>query len=166
MSEPTLLEILHRIRFLDGIAEQDLHRIASVAQLESFRPGATVFREGDRLTKIFMVVTGSVALEVGVPGHSPKRLHTIGEGELLGWSPVLDQGPMTATARALVPTQAVALDAFQVLAMCHQDPSFGFTFMRRTARALAQRLSATRLQLLDVYQNELPAVAGSHEGAD
>jgi CRP-like cAMP-binding protein len=72
---------------------------------------------------------------------------------------------MTATARALAPTRLVALDASQVLALCHHDPAFGFTLMRRTAQALAARLSATRLQLLDVYRQELPVVAGAPEGA-
>jgi CRP-like cAMP-binding protein len=166
MSEPTLLEVLHRIRFLDGVADEDLHRIASVARLQNFQPGAVLFRQGDRLTQIFLVAEGNVALEVGVPGHGARRIHTIGAGELLGWSPILDQGPMTATGRALAQTRVVAIDAFQVLALCHQDPNFGFAFMRRTARALAQRLKATRLQLLDVYRAELPVVAGMREGAD
>jgi CRP-like cAMP-binding protein len=166
MNEPTLLEVLHRIRFLDGIADEDLHRIASVARLHSYRPGAVLFREGDCLTQMFLIAEGNVALEVGVPGHGARRIHTVGAGELLGWSPVLDQGPMTATGRALAPTQVVAIDAFQVLALCHQDPNFGFAFMRRMARALAQRLNATRLQLLDVYGTELPAIAGTREGAD
>lgn len=166
MSEPTLLEVLHRIRFLDGIADEDLHRIASVARLQSFRPGAVLFREGDSVTQVFLVSEGNVALEVGVPGYGARRIHTVGAGELLGWSPVLDQGPMTATSRALTATQVVAIDAFQVLALCHQDPNFGFAFMRRTARALAQRLNATRLQLMDVYRTELPVVAGTQEGAN
>jgi CRP-like cAMP-binding protein len=166
MTEPTLLEVLHRIRFLDGIAVEDLRRIASVARLHSYQPGAVLFREGDCVTHVFLVAEGNVALEVGVPGCGPRRIHTVGTGELLGWSPVLDQGPMTATGRALVPTQVVAIDAFQVLALCHQDPDFGYAFMRRTARALAQRLNATRLQLLDVYRTEFPEVARTPEGAN
>jgi CRP-like cAMP-binding protein len=156
---------LRGIRFLDDIGEDDIHRIASVARIETYQPGAVVFREGDRLTRIFLVALGNVALEVRVAGRGARRIHTVGTGELLGWSPVLDQGPMTATARAVTPTQVVAIDAFQVLALCHQDPGFGVTFMRRTALALAQRLNATRLQLLDVYGAELPVVAGAGEGA-
>jgi CRP/FNR family transcriptional regulator, cyclic AMP receptor protein len=64
---------------------------------------------------------------------------------------------MTASARALTDVRVVALDARAVLDLCDQDPRFGFQFMRRTAAAIAARLSATRLQLLDVYGHELPA---------
>lgn len=46
MSDPSLLGALRRIRFLDGVAEDHLDRIASVARLESYRPGTVLFREG------------------------------------------------------------------------------------------------------------------------
>ena len=38
------------------------------------------------------------------------------------------------------------------------NPEFGFEFMHRVAMALAQRLSATRLQLLDMSGFQLPDV--------
>jgi len=165
MSESTLQEVLRPLRFLEGISEDELRRIASVAQLAEYPAGRTLFREGEMLACIFLVVDGSVALELPVPGHGYKRIHTVGCGELLGWSPLLSQLPMTATARALAPTRLIALNAGQMLALCHHDPRFGFTFMRRTALALAKRLDATRLQLLDGYRHELPVVAGDNGGA-
>jgi CRP/FNR family cyclic AMP-dependent transcriptional regulator len=166
MAETMLLDALRTIRFLEGITDLERQQLASVAQLEEYRPGAVVFSEGQRLARIFLVVEGAVALEIRVPKDGARRIQTVGPGELLGWSPVLDQTPMTATARALMPCRLIALDAAQVLGLCHHDWKFGFMFMRRTARALATRLNATRLQLLDVYHHELPAVAGVHEGAD
>jgi CRP-like cAMP-binding protein len=73
---------------------------------------------------------------------------------------------MTATARALTPTKAISLFAAQVLALCHHNPRFGFLFMRRLAEALAARLNATRLQLLDVYKDELPTIADEPGAGD
>jgi CRP-like cAMP-binding protein len=166
MTEPTLLETLRHIRFLDGITPEQLHQIASVTRLEDYQRGALIFREGERLPHIFLVAEGSVALEICAPGQGCKRIQTIGPGELLGWSPLLGRGPMTATARALAPTRLAVLDATQVVALCQHDASFCFTFMWQMARALASRLDATRLQLLDVYRHELPSFAGIHEGAD
>ena len=59
---------------------------------------------------------------------------TVGEGELLGWSPVLEQSQLTATARAFAPTSAIEINASQILAICEHDPRFGFELMRRAAR--------------------------------
>jgi CRP-like cAMP-binding protein len=157
MSEPTLLEVLQHLWFLEGASEEDLRHIASVAQLAEYRVGQTLFRAGKRSSRIFLVVEGSVALKLPVPGRGNVRLYTVGSGELLGWSPLLRQLPMTATARALASSRVVAVDAGQILALCHHDSRFGFTFMQRMALALTRRLDATRLQLLDVYRHELPA---------
>jgi CRP/FNR family transcriptional regulator, cyclic AMP receptor protein len=158
VTDKPILEILRVLRFLQGIAEEELVRIASVAQVQGIPAGTALFRQGETLPYIFVVVEGSVALELRVPGRGATRIHTIGPGELIGWSPLLSELPMTATARALLPTRVVAINAAQVLALCHHDPQFGFTLMQRTAQALATRLDATRLQLLDVYRHEMPAV--------
>jgi CRP-like cAMP-binding protein len=166
MTEPTLLETLRQIRFLEGVTAEQLDQVASVAHLAEYHPGALIFREGERLARIFLVAEGSVSLEICAPGQGCKRIQTIGPGELLGWSPVLSQGPMTATARAIVPARLAVLDAAQVVALCQRDPAFCLTFLWRTAEALASRLNATRLQMLDVYRSELPGIAGIHEGAD
>jgi CRP-like cAMP-binding protein len=166
MTETTLLQVFETVRFLDGVPEEDRRRLAAVARLEGYRPGAVIFREGERVPRIFLVIEGTVALEIRVPAHGARRIFKLEPGELLGWSPILDQLPMTATARAFSPTRLVALDAAEVLALCQDDPKFGFTFMRQTAAALAARLTATRRQLLELYRDELPVVAGIHEGAD
>lgn len=162
-NQETLLETLRNVRFLHDIDDEYLRRLASIADLESFPQGAVLFHEGQDHTKIYFVVSGAVALEVRVSQQDLKRLQTVGSGELLGWSPILGLVEMTATARALQPTQVVALDTNQLKAICEHDPRFGLEFMRRTAQALAKRLSATRLQLLDVYNHEIPVTPASQE---
>jgi CRP/FNR family transcriptional regulator, cyclic AMP receptor protein len=152
MSESSLIETLRSIAFLDGATDDDLRQIASVAQLEQYPVGATLFRENESLNCVFLVVSGSVGLEIPGPGHGVKRTYAVGPGELLGWSPLLSKAPMTATARALAFTRVVSLNAQRILALCEQDPRFGFAFMRRTAQALAKRLDATRSQLIEEYR--------------
>ena len=152
MSESSLIETLRGIAFLDGATEPDLQRIAGVAQLEQYPIGSTLFRDNESLDCIFFIVAGSVALEIPGPDQAVKRTYTVGPGELLGWSPLLSKLPMTATARSLTLTRVVALNAGKVLALCEQDPRFGYAFMRRTAQALARRLDATRAQLVDQYR--------------
>jgi CRP-like cAMP-binding protein len=156
MTQAVLVELLRQSRFLEGVGPEDLARIASVARLQEYPGGAVLVREGQCLPHIFLVAEGNVALEICIAGQGCKRIQTVGPGDLLGWSPILDQSPMTATARALGPTRLIAVDAAQVLGLCSNNPAFGYVLMRHTALALASRLSATRLQLLDVYRHELP----------
>ena len=152
MSESSLIETLRGIAFLEDAIDHDLQQIASVAQLEQYPVGTTLFRDNESLDCVFLVVVGSVGLEIPGPGEGVKRTYTVGPGELLGWSPLLNKAPMTATARAITLTRVAALNAERVLALCEQDARFGFAFMRRTAQALAKRLDATRSQLIDEYR--------------
>jgi CRP/FNR family transcriptional regulator, cyclic AMP receptor protein len=163
MAEAGVLDILREVRFLEGLSEEELRQIASVARLQSFGSGTVIFREGITLSSVFLIIEGSVALEIQVPGQGNKRMQTIGAGELLGWSPLLGRQLTMGSVRALTPAKVVVLDASQIMAICVHDTRFGFMFMQRVAAALAARLSATRLHLLDIYRHELPSVASAQE---
>ena len=80
-----------------------------------------------------------------------------GDGDLLGLSPLVEQSRSSATARTVTETEVIQLNAGQILTLCEHNPAFGYEFMRRAAIALSHRLSATRLQLIDVYGD--PAAA-------
>jgi CRP/FNR family transcriptional regulator, cyclic AMP receptor protein len=152
-SEEIMMAALRGMRFLHDIEEQYLQALAPLAELREFRAGTVLFREGQSHPNIYLVIAGSVALDFRFSG---RVLQTVGPGELLGWTPILGGVEMTATARVLEPTQAVAIRASQLIALCEHNPRFGFEFMRQTARALSRRLNATKLQLLDVYSHNQP----------
>lgn len=156
MTDAVSPEFLGTLAFLAPATPEELRLLAPAARLERHATGTVLFREGESLARVFVVTEGTLGLEVVGKDHRPRRFQTVGPGELLGWSPLLGPGPMTATARAVTEAAVVALDAAAVLALCDSDPRFGFQFMKRTAAAIAARLSATRLQLLDVYRHELP----------
>ncbi len=159
MADRTLLEQLRQVRFLRDIDDEYLEQIAEVAKLVEFPAGRVIFREGERIAHFFLIVSGQVSLEICAPGVGCKRIHTVTDGDLLGISPVLEQTPLSATARTLSSTMAVQLNAGQILTLCEHNPRFGYEFMRRAALALSMRLSGTRLQLIDVFGSSLPTVS-------
>jgi CRP/FNR family cyclic AMP-dependent transcriptional regulator len=154
MTDQSLVETLRQITFLQGIADELLGQIAAVAQLEVFSAGHVIFREGSPATDTFLIASGDVSLEICSAGTGCRRVLTVSQGELLGWSPLLEQCRLTATARALTPVTIVRIPAGPALALCEGDPRLGYELMRRTAMSVAKRLSAARLQLLNVYGAE------------
>jgi CRP/FNR family cyclic AMP-dependent transcriptional regulator len=54
-------------------------------------------------------------------------------------------------ARSLERVDALAFEGTELLAACQEDTLFGFTLMQRLLGVVAERLQATRLQLLDTY---------------
>jgi CRP-like cAMP-binding protein len=165
MSDPQLLNLLRRVQLLEGVSEEHLDKLAAIARCVDFEQDATIFREGEPATTMYLVLTGRVSLEICAPGVGCKQILTVGEGELLGWSPVLDNEQFTATARALAPTRTIELAGGDVRALCEEYPRLGYEFMRCAALALGKRLSATRLQLLNLYGDEpVRSPAGKESG--
>jgi CRP-like cAMP-binding protein len=151
------LDELEELAFCEGLAPEHLHLIARAARLQEHLPGTVLFREGHESPYVYLLLQGEVSLEVEVPGEGALSVQELGAGELLGWSPVLGLGPMTGTARTLTRCRLAALAAADVRALGRQDPLFGAEFLRRTATALAQRLRATRLQLLQARSEAMTA---------
>jgi hypothetical protein len=56
------------------------------------------------------------------------------------------------SGRALTPVQVVVLDAKGVRDKCDADHELGYELLLRIDCVIEQRLHATRLQLIDIYQ--------------
>lgn len=159
MTEPSVTDTLRGIQFLRDLPDELIGQLAGIARVVDFPAATVIFRQGDAASTLYLVVEGNVSLEICAPGVGCKRVLTVGPGELLGWSPVLEHSRLTATARTISAAQAIALSGPQILAICEQHPRLGYEFMKRAALALAKRLNATRLQLLDVFGTQMPAAA-------
>ena len=157
MTEPSVTDTLRGIQFLRELSDELLDQLAAMARVAQYAPETVIFRQGEAASTLHLIISGNVSLEICAPGVGCKRILTIGPGELLGRSPVLEQGTLTATARTISEVRTVSFSGPQILAICEQNPRFGYEFMKRAALALAKRLSATRLQLLDVFGTQMPA---------
>lgn len=136
--------------FLAGLPEADVAKLTELTFEVRFQPEQIIFREGDPSSFFYLVITGHIALELLAPGRV-FRIETVGDGEDLGWSSLLESVNKQFQARCLEPTRALAFDGPRLIALCEKDPGFGFRLMRKVVATVADRLRATRLQLLDVY---------------
>jgi CRP/FNR family cyclic AMP-dependent transcriptional regulator len=157
MSRSLTAEMLQEIPFLSEMQPEHLKEIAEIANLRELPAGAIVFREGDLANYLYLVMSGNVSLEFCAAGAGCKQILTLGPGELLGWSALFNQSRYTARARIVQPTRLLEIEVSHLTEMCHRDYQFGYELMRRTALALARRLSATRMQLVNTYDPQLPA---------
>ena len=148
-----LLDKLDKLNFCKGLSMEYLRRLSAAGEVKAYQPRDRLFFEGQSSREVYLLTDGEVVLETSLPGQDAMRLQTVGPGELLGWSPVLGLGVMTATARAATPCHVLALNADRILSLAEEDPKFVLEFMRRVAITLARRLNATRLQLVEAYQD-------------
>jgi CRP/FNR family cyclic AMP-dependent transcriptional regulator len=147
----TLERIVSEHPFFQGLAPHHLQFIAGCASNLRFDAGRLIFREGEDADSFYLIRQGKIALEVFHLEHGPITIETLGEGEVVGWSWLVQPYRWRFDGRAVELTRAIALDGKCLRAKCEASPDLGYELMKRIAQVLAQRLQATRLQLLDVY---------------
>ena len=114
-------------------------------------PGSACSRRAGRADRFWIVRTGTVALNLHVPGRRPAVIENLGHGELIGWSWHFPPYLWHLGAVATRPVRAWVFDAETVRVICAEDPEFGRAIAVWVGSVVAQRLHATRIRLLDLY---------------
>ncbi|MFC9926136.1 cyclic nucleotide-binding domain-containing protein [Streptomyces sp. NPDC127190] len=126
-------------------------RLMQLAREVSFETGHRLFAEGGHADRFWIVRTGTVALDLHVPGRRPAVIETLGHGELIGWSWHFPPYTWHLGAETMSPVRAWEFDAPSVRAICAEDPAFGRAIATWVGRVAAQRLHSARIRLLDLY---------------
>jgi len=145
--------ILRDHPFTAGLDEKQIASLAGCASSVVFQAGQFIFPEGDDADAIYFIRQGKVVIETYAPHKGPITIQTRGAGEVTGWSWMVPPYKWHFDARALELTRALALDGKCLRDKCEKDHDLGYALMKRFSTVIAQRLEATRLQLLDIYGN-------------
>lgn len=149
------IEALAAHPFFRGMDPRFLDLLAPGAYGMEFKPGETLFREGEPASRFFLVQRGRIVLEAHEPGDGTMVVSQVGPGDVLGWSWLFPPFAWHFRARALEPTRVIILDGAHLLVTAERNPEFGYDLMKRIAQVVIQRLQATRRELL-----RTPALTG------
>lgn len=147
----TLEGILAGHAFAKDLDERYVRILVGCAANVRFEAGEFIFREGDDAKHFYLIRQGRIALEVFAAPAGEITIMTLREGEVLGWSWLFPPYRWKFDARAREMTRVIALDAQCLRAKCEADHDLGYELLKRFALMVEQRLDATRLQLLNVY---------------
>ncbi|HEY5789397.1 MAG TPA: cyclic nucleotide-binding domain-containing protein [Gammaproteobacteria bacterium] len=144
-------ELLHEHPFFAGMDEGPRKYIAGCGWNEVFHAGDYLFRAGQPADKFFLIRHGTVAIELHVPGREPLVVETLQDGDIAGWSWLVPPHKWSNDARASTLVRAISLDGRCLRGKCDEDHSVGYEIFKRFIPVIADRLSAVRMQLVDVY---------------
>ncbi|WP_329347849.1 cyclic nucleotide-binding domain-containing protein [Streptomyces sp. NBC_01261] len=133
-------------------------RLMGFAHEVSFPQGTRLFEEGSRADRFWIIRTGTVQLDMHVPGRRAAVIETLRHNELVGWSWLFTPHSWHLGAEATTPVRAYEFDAAAVRLLCEEDPAIGSTIAQWVGDVLAHRLRSARTRLLDLYA---PYGAGS-----
>ncbi len=137
--------------FLARLSPATREAMLSLAQSFHYGTGETIFREGDPARMLYLMKTGTVALEIQIPSKGRQTILTVGPGEPFSWSALVEPQIQTASARAVEKTEMLGIKSEAMADLFSKQPRVGFEVYRALAVVITKRLEATRLQLLDVF---------------
>ena len=139
-------EVLGESALFGGLSDEQKDKIAQSSREMTFETGDVLFREGDPADNIYIVLSGTVAVEVGLLGRKRRRSAVIAaahRGESVGWSAGIDSQHYLASAYAVEKTSVVAVDHKAVQLLFADNPASGLSVMEKLIDLARSRLCHT-----------------------
>jgi CRP-like cAMP-binding protein len=152
MEGTSVMALLGRTWFAADMLDETRIRLAGLATLADIPEGAHVVQEGLPCQAMGILVSGRIALRMGLPGGEVRTILTVDPGDVFGWSAILQPPIATSTGIAVVPSQAILIDGERLRSAMEVDCGLAAAVYRRLLVAVSRRLTATRVQLLDLYR--------------
>ena len=115
-----------------------IHRLASIVDEVTASPGRILVKEGDRHQQVYVVESGTVAVEV-----DGTDVAELGPGAIIGELGFLLGEPATATVRAVTTVELMVVAHNRFEQVLTETPNL----LRAIANELARRLRATDAKL-------------------
>ncbi len=115
-------DYLANIRMFDHLDEDDRTSLANVIDELKVAKGHTLFQAGDPGDSLFIVVTGEIELFIKDTVGQKIVLHAAQPGDMFGELAMLDSGPRTATAVALIDSEVLVLDRDDLTLLFQRKP--------------------------------------------
>jgi CRP-like cAMP-binding protein len=147
----TIGDLLQEHPFFADLSEDHRKLLEGCGQNVVIEADTPIFHEGQAADRFYVIRAGRVAIETKVPGRGSICIQTLEEGDVMGWSWLVPPYEWRFDATALSLVRAIVLDAQCLRNKCEADSNLGFELSKRFAQIMVERLSATRLQLLDLY---------------
>ena len=137
MIEEQRLSTVEKILFLKSVgifahaAIEELGRIAALMQEVRFETGETIYREGNPIEAVYVILSGRVAVQ-----NNGRVVREAGEHHVVGALAALDLGVALRTATTLEPVQALKLRVQDFQDLLASD----FDLVKAVFRVVAQQI--------------------------
>ena len=129
-------EILSRVALFSLMKKRDLKRIAKLAKHHSYKKGESIVREGARDGRLFVIISGEVAVIKGLGGKSEKNLRALRSDNYFGEMALIDDYVRTASVVAKEDTEVLSLDQWNIRDEIKKYPSVAIELLQTLARRL------------------------------
>ncbi len=143
-------ELLRRYPIFAKLNEDQLKAIAMIADEKEYSKNSILLKENTPATNLMLLIDGDVDLIYSGGGEGAivnALVGSIAPGEVLGVSSLIEPYTFTCSARAMIPTRVIEIDAIALRALMEVDQRLGYDMMRNISEAVLERLKYAQVEL-------------------
>ena len=138
-------EWLKRTELFEALEEPQLNTLLLQASVESFPEGETIFNQGEKAVRLYVLVEGAVDLTIKTGEKIDFMTSKIEkEGAVFGMPSLIEPFRFNVTAICLKPSKVLVLDADHIKKTIQEDPKMGMEIMKKLASIYFNRLNDLR----------------------
>jgi len=139
---------LKRMGFFADLSDYDLAQIAAITEARDYRPGELIVEERTAAERFFIIVRGKIQISKRCADGEDCVLGVHSDGEFFGEMGLLDEGPRSATVRAVEATTLLEVSRADFDTLLYKAPLLAY----RILRELSSRLRETGALLVSFLE--------------
>lgn len=145
-------ERLAKIPLFSGLSTQTLQRLDACFESMAFPKGSIIFDQGDRADRLYVVVSGRVAIQFDPEDGETLTVTEIEHDGVFGWSSALGRRCYTSCAVCLEDCEALSVEGDTLRELCEAHPETGVIILERLAEVIAERLKNTHKHVIEILR--------------
>jgi CRP/FNR family transcriptional regulator, cyclic AMP receptor protein len=140
-------EDLQKIIIMETLTDDMLEKIAPAIQLVQVGDQETIFEEGEKADRFYMLKSGKILLEKQISSNVTVSLGAIKPGYSFGWSAIFGE-PYSFLAVSAEESEIFTIESDTIVSVLESDHSMGFLVMGSLTRMMKNRMTRIEEQFL------------------
>lgn len=142
-AEPGCADILAHTGFFSDLSQQQLRQVSQLARIEEYPQASRIYNLSEPAGDLYVLVDGMVRFTIGLGSRQTHAGQILKRGEVFGWAALVETAPKRiATALAITPCTALAINGNQLLILMNQDHTLGYRIMTQLNALITGNLTA------------------------
>jgi len=135
-----LKQVFRGVMLFASLTDEELDKIVAVCKEKRLQRGEVLAVQGEPGNEFYVVTDGFLEISVAGDEASSQVLVNLGKGQIIGEMALIDQGPRSATVRAIseAVVQVIRRDDFEDV--CNKNTRIGYVVMKDMAADLSFKL--------------------------
>lgn len=135
-----LKHVLRGVMLFAGLSDAELEAVAALCKERDLARGEVLAEQGAPGDEFYVVTKGFLEISVAGGEATSQVLVNLGKGQIIGEMALIDQGPRSATVRAVSDATVEVIRRADFEALCDKNTRIGYIVMKDIAADLSFKL--------------------------